>query len=408
MRRNQDSDKVASSGAENTGTNMDLEGILKAIDDLKTVLKGDNTELQQNIDHLGHEINGKLDSVATEVQDLAERVDEAEARVHQVENWAKEATEALRSGRELPTQYIETLLRSQLQLPENLDLKIQRAHCTLAGKPPPGAIIVNFLEFSTKEKIVREVWKKGKIQVGSSNIHFNHNNAPEIVMKSREYIATKKVLKEPVHIPALGKPATSWRHGIQVEEPATTNGVSRVKSCLWELLGWQPAHNRGASESSTPESKEQAVEFPAEHFEWFNPQLANGDSSEKEFLLILERVSILAILLNCVTLGMFQPCGHTPYFLQALDDGIFAFFAGEMVVKMVALGVIGEKGYLGDTWNRLDFFIVIVGMLEYSLDGHNVSLSAIRTVRVLRPLRAINRVPSHQARIRTCDSHGKD
>uniref|UniRef100_A0A3B5QTR6 Voltage-dependent T-type calcium channel subunit alpha-1H-like n=1 Tax=Xiphophorus maculatus TaxID=8083 RepID=A0A3B5QTR6_XIPMA len=106
------------------------------------------------------------------------------------------------------------------------------------------------------------------------------------------------------------------------------------------------------------------------------------------------RVSILAILLNCVTLGMFQPCGHTPYLLQALDDGIFAFFAGEMVVKMVALGVIGQKGYLGDTWNRLDFFIVIVGMLEYSLDGHNVSLSAIRTVRVLRPLRAINRVPS--------------
>lgn len=33
-------------------------------------------------------------------------------------------------------------------------------------------------------------------------------------------------------------------------------------------------------------------------------------------------------------------------------------------------------------------------MLEYSLDGHNVSFSAIRTVRVLRPLRAINRVPS--------------
>uniref|UniRef100_A0A8D2ZLD0 Ion transport domain-containing protein n=1 Tax=Scophthalmus maximus TaxID=52904 RepID=A0A8D2ZLD0_SCOMX len=103
---------------------------------------------------------------------------------------------------------------------------------------------------------------------------------------------------------------------------------------------------------------------------------------------------ILAILLNCVTLGMFQPCDHTPFFLQALDDGIFAFFAGEMVMKMVALGVIGQTGYLGDTWNRLDFFIVIVGMLEYSLDGHNVSLSAIRTVRVLRPLRAINRVPS--------------
>uniref|UniRef100_A0A8C0VMG3 Calcium voltage-gated channel subunit alpha1 H n=1 Tax=Cyanistes caeruleus TaxID=156563 RepID=A0A8C0VMG3_CYACU len=80
--------------------------------------------------------------------------------------------------------------------------------------------------------------------------------------------------------------------------------------------------------------------------------------------------------------------------LQAFDDFIFAFFAVEMVIKMVALGIFGQKCYLGDTWNRLDFFIVMAGMMEYSLDGHNVSLSAIRTVRVLRPLRAINRVPS--------------
>uniref|UniRef100_A0A7N6AE22 Ion transport domain-containing protein n=1 Tax=Anabas testudineus TaxID=64144 RepID=A0A7N6AE22_ANATE len=122
--------------------------------------------------------------------------------------------------------------------------------------------------------------------------------------------------------------------------------------------------------------------------------LALTQTSPPRSWCLRARVSILAILLNCVTLGMFQPCGHTPFFLQALDDGIFVFFAGEMVVKMVALGVIGQSGYLGDTWNRLDFFIVIVGMLEYSLDGHNVSLSAIRTVRVLRPLRAINRVPS--------------
>lgn len=33
-------------------------------------------------------------------------------------------------------------------------------------------------------------------------------------------------------------------------------------------------------------------------------------------------------------------------------------------------------------------------MVEYSLDLQNVNFTAIRTVRVLRPLRAINRVPS--------------
>lgn len=32
-----------------------------------------------------------------------------------------------------------------------------------------------------------------------------------------------------------------------------------------------------------------------------------------------------------------------------------------MVIKMVALGLFGQKCYLGDTWNRLDFFIVMAG-----------------------------------------------
>uniref|UniRef100_A0A665W026 Voltage-dependent T-type calcium channel subunit alpha-1H n=1 Tax=Echeneis naucrates TaxID=173247 RepID=A0A665W026_ECHNA len=109
---------------------------------------------------------------------------------------------------------------------------------------------------------------------------------------------------------------------------------------------------------------------------------------------------MLVILLNCVTLGMFQPCEDVSCqsewcrILQVLDDCIFAFFAVEMVVKMVALGIFGPNCYLGDKWNQLDFVIVMAGVLEYSLDGHNASLSAIRTVRVLRPLRAINRVPS--------------
>ncbi|KFP04777.1 Voltage-dependent T-type calcium channel subunit alpha-1I, partial [Calypte anna] len=108
-----------------------------------------------------------------------------------------------------------------------------------------------------------------------------------------------------------------------------------------------------------------------------------------------EHVSMLVILLNCVTLGMFQPCEDVECqserctILEAFDDFIFAFFAVEMVIKMVALGIFGQKCYLGDTWNRLDFFIVMAGMMEYSLDGHNVSLSAIRTVRVLRPARAL-------------------
>uniref|UniRef100_A0A3B5QUP4 L1 transposable element RRM domain-containing protein n=1 Tax=Xiphophorus maculatus TaxID=8083 RepID=A0A3B5QUP4_XIPMA len=269
---------VASSEAESPGTNMDSEGIIKAIDDLKTALKGDNAKLQQNIDHLGHEINGKLDNIATEVQGLAERVDERKTQLKVLDLESRSRRNNVRvfgvpEGKEgnSTTQYIETFLRSQLQLPEDLDLNIQRAHRTLATKPPPDspprAIIVNFLEFSTKEKILREVWKKGKIQVGSSTIHFDHDYAPEIVKKRREYNVIKKALKAKgirfqtpftnmrIHWESGTRTYSSAREaynelkrrGIQSEEPVTADGGSRAEWSLRERLGWQPADSSGAA-----------------------------------------------------------------------------------------------------------------------------------------------------------------
>lgn len=80
--------------------------------------------------------------------------------------------------------------------------------------------------------------------------------------------------------------------------------------------------------------------------------------------------------------------------LQIFDDIIFAFFALEMTIKMVAMGIYGKNTYLADSWNRLDFFIVLAGLLEYVMHVENLNLTAIRTIRVLRPLRAINRIPS--------------
>lgn len=106
------------------------------------------------------------------------------------------------------------------------------------------------------------------------------------------------------------------------------------------------------------------------------------------------------------------------------DDLIFAFFAVEMLIKMVAMGVAGKGTYLAETWNWLDLFIVLAGYaaltqpsssinhrrldcvmsticfrlnsgVEYCLNMGNMNLSAIRTIRVLRPLRAINRIPSN-------------
>uniref|UniRef100_A0A2C9KEC7 Ion transport domain-containing protein n=1 Tax=Biomphalaria glabrata TaxID=6526 RepID=A0A2C9KEC7_BIOGL len=116
---------------------------------------------------------------------------------------------------------------------------------------------------------------------------------------------------------------------------------------------------------------------------------------------------MFVIILNCVTLGMYQPCNDECdtfrcKLLENFDHFIFAFFAVEMGIKMIAMGVAGKDTYLADSWNRLDCFIVVAGLaeyivnktIEYSVNTENLSLSAIRTVRVLRPLRAINRIPS--------------
>uniref|UniRef100_A0A915JFW6 Ion transport domain-containing protein n=1 Tax=Romanomermis culicivorax TaxID=13658 RepID=A0A915JFW6_ROMCU len=115
---------------------------------------------------------------------------------------------------------------------------------------------------------------------------------------------------------------------------------------------------------------------------------------------------MLVIIINCVTLGMYRPCedGQDVHCLttrcqlmRLIDQAIFTFFAVEMLIKMLAYGLFGPVGYMSETWNRLDCFIVLAGCMEFLLDeylGSTVNLTAIRTIRVLRPLRAINRVPS--------------
>uniref|UniRef100_A0A4X1VZE9 Ion transport domain-containing protein n=1 Tax=Sus scrofa TaxID=9823 RepID=A0A4X1VZE9_PIG len=179
-----------------------------------------------------------------------------------------------------------------------------------------------------------------------------------------------------------------------------------------------PAAEPGVTEQPGPQSPPPSPPGPEQPLDGGDPEVPHPDLAPVAFFCLRQTTSprnwcikmvcnpyplcvgMLVILLNCVTLGMYQPCDDMDCLsdrckiLQVFDDFIFVFFAMEMVLKMVALGIFGKKCYLGDTWNRLDFFIVMAGMVEYSLDLQNINLSAIRTVRVLRPLKAINRVPS--------------
>jgi hypothetical protein len=68
----------------------------------------------------------------------------------------------------------------------------------------------------------------------------------------------------------------------------------------------------------------------------------------------------------------------------------------QMILKMVAMNVIGRNSYFADPWNWVDFVVVFVGFLSLFPSVHN--FSAMRIFRVLRPLRTLTSIPSMRVR----------
>uniref|UniRef100_A0AAQ4Q480 Ion transport domain-containing protein n=1 Tax=Gasterosteus aculeatus aculeatus TaxID=481459 RepID=A0AAQ4Q480_GASAC len=97
----------------------------------------------------------------------------------------------------------------------------------------------------------------------------------------------------------------------------------------------------------------------------------------------LRYVSILVILLDCVSLGIYVPGQQRSYKLKLLDSIVVTYFVGEMFSKMFAMGLFGYKGsYLSNYWNRFfDFFMDHLGL-------------HLQVSQVLGPLRLISRVAS--------------
>lgn len=77
----------------------------------------------------------------------------------------------------------------------------------------------------------------------------------------------------------------------------------------------------------------------------------------------------------------------------SIDIDIFfaVFFTMECIMKVIALGFVEEENsYLRESWNILDFFIVIASLIDISFSGINLSfVKILRLLRTLRPLRFI-------------------
>ena len=75
-----------------------------------------------------------------------------------------------------------------------------------------------------------------------------------------------------------------------------------------------------------------------------------------------------------------------------IDVTMTIIFTTEAVLKIITLGFLFNRrySYLRNTWNILDFIIVIFALISLAITDSNISfVKVLRVARILRPLRLI-------------------
>lgn len=109
-----------------------------------------------------------------------------------------------------------------------------------------------------------------------------------------------------------------------------------------------------------------------------------------------DKVVLVLIVISSITLALDNPLKDPESLLSksiaAIDIILTVLFSLEMVLKSIAMGFIGsEHAYLRSSWNRLDFFVVIVSIISLAAFDSLKALRSLRALRGLRPLRAITK-----------------
>jgi hypothetical protein len=118
---------------------------------------------------------------------------------------------------------------------------------------------------------------------------------------------------------------------------------------------------------------------------------------------LIEVKGFETVILILIILSSLKLIGDT-YILNEPDDSTLVvlsnyldlffiiFFALESFLKALAMGLLFENGsYLRESWNQLDFFIVVSSIIDLIFDDINVPvIKILRLLRTLRPLRFIS------------------
>lgn len=89
-----------------------------------------------------------------------------------------------------------------------------------------------------------------------------------------------------------------------------------------------------------------------------------------------------------------DPTTSTSDPVRSIIETFFLWAYGcEATLKIIAMGLFLNKGsYLRDSWNVMDFTIVLTSFISAFSGGGGGSLASLRALRILRPLRTISTI----------------
>ncbi|KAL0148129.1 hypothetical protein M9458_056531 [Cirrhinus mrigala] len=244
--------------------------IKKELSDFRVSLRQD---LKEQLDEMMTEINQKFQDVTVQMEETARQVEDLERSITESERWdigVKDILlQLLRNQKTLQSKlsdlegrsrrnniriylvsenaegssmprFIENLIKTELgdllELNQGDDLGIERAHRALTSRPPAGmpprSIVVRFLQFTTKEKILHAAWKK-KILVEEKRVYTlimttlkRCNKRESTVIYNNAFEAAEDLTKRGIAVGPI--------------QPSKTTGVTEED--ITGLLPWSVSH----------------------------------------------------------------------------------------------------------------------------------------------------------------------
>nr|XP_014339619.1 PREDICTED: uncharacterized protein LOC106702021 [Latimeria chalumnae] len=186
------------------GIYRSLETLTTAIKELKDTNAGFLTRIM-SVEQRVSDVEDTHNATTTQVADLQKKISLLQVCLDDQENRARRNNlhiigfpEGAKQGK--PAQFLQNILPTLLNIKVESPIEIERAHCSLASRPPEGKwlrpLIVKFLRFPVKEKLLSAARSLGKLEWQGHLIQIYLVLSKDLQDKQRLFQLVKKTLRD--------------------------------------------------------------------------------------------------------------------------------------------------------------------------------------------------------------------